>query len=198
MTVAACTLDMTGLGGTLAIPMSTGSLPDTELVSRAKRGDLSAFEALFRKNQGRVYALCLRMVADPARAEDLTQDAFVRAWQKLGSFRGQSAFTTWLHRLAVNVVLGDLRSRKRWEEKTTEIEGHEPNLRAARPRDSVAGIDLESAIATLPSQARLVFLLHDVEGYKHREIGVVLGLAEGTCKAHLHRARNLLKKALNR
>ena len=177
--------------------MSTAALPDDELVTRAKSGELGAFEELFRRNQGRVYAVCLRMVADPARAEDLTQDAFVRAWSKLSSFRGKSAFSTWLHRLAVNVVLGDLRARRRWDESSTSLD-EGTVLAALERRDSVAGVDLEKAIAGLPTQARTVFVLHDIEGYKHREIGQMIGLAEGTCKAHLHRARTLLRKALRR
>ena len=172
-------------------------MSESDLVREAQSGDVGAFEELFRSHQGRVYALCLRMVADPARAEDLTQESFVRAWQKLGSFRAQSAFGTWLHRLSVNVVLGDLRSRKRWESKTDELES-DASLPDVPRRDTLAAIDLELAIAGLPPQARTVFVLHDVEGYKHREIAAMIGLAEGTCKAHLHRARNLLRKALGR
>ena len=198
MTVCSLALGNPALAPAAQMSMSRGSSPEFELVRLAKDGDLAAFEELFRRHQGRIYALCLRMVADPGRAEDLTQDAFVRAWQKLGSFRARSAFGTWLHRLAVNVVLGDLRSRKRWEAKTTDMESAEPALPARPRRDPVAAVDLEQAIAELPPQARTVFLLHDVEGYKHREIGKLIGLAEGTCKAHLHRARNLLRKALKR
>jgi RNA polymerase sigma-70 factor (ECF subfamily) len=195
MTVASLALGSPSLA---QISMSRGLSAESELIRRAKRGDLTAFEELFRLNQGRIYALCLRMVADPGRAEDLTQDAFVRAWQKLGSFRAHSAFGTWLHRLTINVVLGDLRSRKRWESRTSDLESTEPTLSARPRRDSVAAVDLEQAIAALPTQARSVFVLHDVEGYKHREIADMIGLAEGTCKAHLHRARQLLRKRLRR
>jgi len=171
---------------------------DRELVERARRGDVSAFGELFRAHQRRIYALCLRMTADPARAEDLTQDAFVRAWQKLGSFRGRSRFLTWLHRVAVNVVLGDLRSRGRWEARLTELEQPQSEARAAVRRHPEAGIDLERAIGELPPQARMVFVLHDVEGYRHREIAAMSGIAEGTSKAHLHRARRFLREVLKR
>ncbi len=198
MTVCTLAIGNPALAPSSQISMSRGPSAESELIRRAKTGDLAAFEELFRLNQGRIYALCLRMVADPGRAEDLTQDSFVRAWQKLGSFRAQSAFGTWLHRLAVNVVLGDMRSRKRWESRTSDLETAEPVLAAKRRRDPVAAVDLEQAIAGLPQQARRVFVLHDVEGYKHREIADMIGLAEGTSKAHLHRARNLLRKVLKR
>ncbi len=138
------------------------------------------------------------MVADPSRAEDLTQEAFVRAWEKLPSFRGESAFGTWLHRLTVNVVLGRLRSsrRRRGEVMATEELRVVPERGPAR--EPGAGIDLERAIAALPPQARLVFVLHDVEGFRHAEIAGLAGIAEGTSKAHLHRARRLLREALLR
>jgi RNA polymerase sigma-70 factor (ECF subfamily) len=198
MTVYALSIDLSSPGTRFPVAMSQGSSTESELVSRAQRGDLSAFEELFRSHQGRVYAVCLRMVADPGRADDLTQESFIRAWTKLGSFHGRSAFGTWLHRLAVNVVLGEMRSRKRHESRTTELEGTESTVPALPARDSVAGVDLEKAISGLPRQARSVFVLHDVEGYRHREIAELLGLAEGTCKAHLHRARMLLRKVLKR
>lgn len=173
-------------------------MTEADLVRRAQRGDVAAFEALFRQFQGRIYALCLRMLADPSRAEDMTQESFVRAWQKIGSFKGRSAFGTWLHRLSVNVVLGDLRSSKRWESRTSALETTEAVIAAKPRRDPLAAVDLEQAISGLPPQARTVFVLHDVEGYKHREIAAMIGLAEGTCKAHLHRARKLLRKALGK
>ncbi len=198
MTTCALAAGIVTPGQTLPFTVRRGALSEAELVREAQSGEVGAFEQLFRTHQGRIYALCLRMVADPARAEDLTQESFVRAWRKLGSFRGKSAFGTWLHRLAVNVVLGDLRSRKRWESRTDELESSEPGLPAPPRRDTLAAIDLEQAITGLPPQARTVFVLHDVEGYKHREIATMIGIAEGTCKAHLHRARNLLRKALGR
>jgi RNA polymerase sigma-70 factor (ECF subfamily) len=165
------------------------------LVKRAQRGQIDAFEALYRSHVGRVYAVCRRMCGDPSLAEELAQESFVRAWQKLASFRGESAFSTWLHRLTVNVVLGHLRSRSKaaGQPLGEEIEDRQP-----RGHDSQPGlaIDLERAIAGLPERARTVFVLHDVEGYRHREIAEMAGMAEGTSKAQLHRARRLLREVL--
>jgi RNA polymerase sigma-70 factor (ECF subfamily) len=175
----------------LSDPMS-----EQDLVARAQGGDVTAFENLYRTHVGRVYALCLRMVADPTRAENLTQEAFIRAWQKLRSFRGRSAFATWLHRLTVNTVLGDMRSRGRRRDRDPIEEGLALVPDPRPQRDTAAKIDLEKAIARLPDQARMVFVLHDVEGYQHREIGRLLGIATGTSKAHLHRARRLLREVL--
>ncbi len=165
-------------------------------VAQAQAGDVGAFEELYRQHVGRIHALCLRMCGDAREAEELTQDAFVRAWEKLDSFRGSSAFSSWLHRLAVNVVLGSWRARGRHRERVVAIAdvegsvdpGHEPQPRLA--------MDLESAIAGLPAGARTVFVLHDVEGYRHRDIAELTGLAVGTSKTQLHRARRLLRKAL--
>ncbi|MEO7086049.1 MAG: RNA polymerase sigma factor [Gemmatimonadaceae bacterium] len=172
-------------------------------VARAASGDRIAFERVYRRHVNRVYSLCARMVADRDRAEELTQDVFVRAWEKLGLFRGESSFSTWLHRLTVNVVLNarksDGRSRSRFEETNEEAGG----------MDSMAGVvgsplppgdmlDLEEAIEKLPKGARRVFVLHDVEGYKHEEIAEMLGVTSGATKAQLHRARLLLREAMNR
>lgn len=168
------------------------------LVRRAQEGDVSAFEQLYRENVGRVYALCLRLSADAVRAEEFTQDVFIRAWEKLGSFRGESAFTSWLHRLAVNVVLSQRRSEGRraaHEVTTDDLSYFDGEAKASLPG---VGIDLERAIEMLPPGARTVFVLHDVEGYKHEEIAQLTGRAEGTCKALLHRARKLLREALER
>lgn len=168
-------------------------------VRRAQQGETAAFEQLYHAHVGRVYALCLRLCGDSARAEELTQDVFVRAWEKLESFQGKSAFSTWLHRLAVNVVLGDRRSegvRVHRVFSTDEPEKYEtPSTRASDPGTAM---DLERAIAQLPPGARSVFVLHDVEGYKHEEIAQMQGSAVGTCKAQLHRARRLLREALGR
>lgn len=174
-------------------------MDESELIRLAREGDLTAFETLYRSYAGRIHGLCLRMTRNSERAEELTQESFVRAWEKLASFRGESTFLTWLHRLSVNVVLGDLRARGRWAARFKEIEepGDLPDS-GGGPRPSGTTIDLERAIGALPQQARTVFLLFDVEGYGHREIAEMTGLAEGTSKAHLHRARKLLRKALNR
>src|SRR5688500_15661032 len=157
-------------------------------VALAAAGDRRAFERLYRMHLNRVFSLCMRMAADRARAEELTQDVFVRAWEKLSSFRGESAFTTWLHRLAVNVVLNarktDGRDRTRYG--SIEDEGGED---FAAPATAPPGVrmDLEAAIAKLPPGARKVFVLHDVEGFKHEEIAEMFGVTVGACKAQLHR-----------
>lgn len=168
-------------------------------VRRAQQGETAAFEQLYHAHVGRVYALCLRLCGDPARAEELTQDVFVRAWEKLESFQGKSAFSTWLHRLAVNVVLGDRRSEGvRVHRVFTTDEPEKYELPSTRGSDPGTAMDLERAIAMLPPGARTVFVLHDVEGYKHEEIARMQGSAVGTCKAQLHRARRLLREALGR
>jgi RNA polymerase sigma-70 factor, ECF subfamily len=173
------------------------SQPDQQrLVARAARGDVAAFEELYRLNIGRVYALCLRMSGNRALAEELVQEAFVRAWQKLGSFRGASAFSTWLHRLTVNVVLGHQRSTNRREARVSGLIDDEVPDRVAPEAHPGQTVDLERAIRGLPEGARTVFVLHDVEGFRHREISRLTGIAVGTSKAQLHRARKMLRKAL--
>jgi RNA polymerase sigma-70 factor, ECF subfamily len=170
---------------------------DGDRVRRAAEGDVEAYEMLYRQHVGRVHALCLRMTRDRSEAEELTQETFIRVWERLGSFREESAFSTWLHRVAVNVVVGELRRRGRWRERFLAQDATE--LGVASPAFAPGSdLDLERAIAGLSPQARLVFLLHDVEGYKHAEIAELTGLAVGTSKAHLHRARRLLREELSR
>jgi RNA polymerase sigma-70 factor, ECF subfamily len=166
------------------------------VVQRAKAGDVPAFEQLYRDHVGRIYALCLRLSGDVTRAEELTQDVFVRAWEKLDGFRGDSAFGTWLHRLAINVVLGERRSEGRRAARLVEDETALCSAPAPRASEPGERFDLERAIAALPPGARTVFVLHEVEGYGHAEIAQLTGRAEGTCKALLHRARKLLREAL--
>jgi RNA polymerase sigma-70 factor (ECF subfamily) len=172
-------------------------------VRLAARGDRRAFERLYRENVNRVFSVCARMVGDRTRAEELTQDVFVRAWQKLDQFRGESAFSTWLHRLAVNVVLNDRKSASRESGRMDHgIEDVDvlPQRRTRGPDGDTSpglSIDLEHAIAGLPPGARKVFVLHDVHGYTHEEIAGMLGVTSGGCKAQLHRARMLLREALN-
>ena len=173
----------------------------TDDVALAARGDRRAFERLYRAHVDKVFTLCARMVGDRQRAEELTQDVFVRVWQKLETFRGDSAFGTWLHRMAVNVVLNDRQTEKRRRDKHDDgIEDMDAlpfgDVRAL-PVPGLS-IDLEAAIALLPPGAKKVFVLHDVEGYTHEEIAGVLGVTAGGCKAQLHRARMLLREALNR
>ena len=166
----------------------------------AREGDVGAFERLYRKNVGRVYGLCLRMVADRTLAEDLAQEVFIRAWEKLGTFRGESAFSSWLHRLAVNVVLSRQRSRRRRQSRIVAVENpeeHETPLPPTPRSPAGIGVDLRKAVRGLPEGARRVFLLHDVEGFSHPEIAAMTGIAVGTSKAHLHRARKLIRKALD-
>ncbi len=177
------------------VPRDVDISPDASDVDLARRGDVQAFERLYRTNVGRVYAVCLRMVGDPSLAEDLAQEAFVRAWRKLHTFRGDSAFSSWLHRLAVNVVLSRQRARRRREARLVPVEDPEVHQTPHTPRAG-AGMDLRQAVGTLPPMERRVFVLHDVEGLRHAEIAEALGIAVGTSKAHLHRARKLLRKAL--
>jgi len=171
----------------------------TDTVRRAQAGDQAAFETLYRDHAGRVYALCLRLAADSVRARELTQDVFVRVWEKLPSFRGDSAFSSWLYRLAVNVVFGDQRSGSRRARRVLAFDdaGPEADAETAGPPAGLA-LDLERAIAALPPGARAVFVLHDVEGYEHGEIAALTGIAPGTSKAHLFRARRLLRQWLDK
>jgi RNA polymerase sigma-70 factor (ECF subfamily) len=168
-----------------------------EVIRRAQAGDEDAFHALYREQVGRVYALCLRLTGDRSAAEELTQDVFVRAWQKLRTFRGESAFSTWLYRLATNVALMAQRSRTRRERRVNAVADPAVFDRGVTtsPGDR---LDLEQALARLPRGAREVFVLHDVEGYGHAEIGQMLGIAAGTSKAQLFRARRLLREMLDR
>ena len=166
------------------------------VIERAQRGDADAFEELYHANAGRIYALCLRMSGDAAMAADLTQDVFVRAWSKLGSFRGESEFSTWLRRLAVNHILNELAARKRRQSRIEFTDDLDRFDRGRRMSTEVR-MDLEKAVAALPPGARMVFVLHDVEGYRHEEIARMNGVAVGTVKAQLHRARRLLQKMLS-
>lgn len=189
---------------TAAVPENIGSIVEADDVSAAASGDRSAFERLYRLHTARVYSLCLRMTGSVTTAEELTQDVFVRVWEKLPLFRGESAFTTWMHSLAVNVVLSARKTEALHFGRRAEQGGNVDDETEAW--DSAAGpdkvmfsgerIDIERAIAQLPTGARRVFLLHDVEGYKHEELAGMLGITAGGSKAQLHRARLLLRKAL--
>lgn len=188
---------------TAAIPDNIGSTVEHEDVSAAAAGDRNAFERLYRRHAARVYSLCLRMTGNVTRAEELTQDVFVRVWEKLPLFRGESAFTTWMHTLAVNVVLSARKTEalafgRRAEQGGEDEETETWDATAGPDRVTFTGerIDLERAIARLPAGARRVFVLHDVQGYKHEELAGMLGITAGGSKAQLHRARLLLRKAL--
>jgi len=159
------------------------------LCERAKTGDEAAFEALYRVTVGKIYGLCLRMTADPSLAEDCTQNTYIRAWQKLAEFRGESGITTWLHRIAVNEVLGAHRREKRHRHEQVDV----PTLIG---EGLSVDIDLERAISALPERARQVFVLFGIYGYGHKETASLLEIAEGTSKAHYHQARRLLQGTL--
>jgi len=162
----------------------------------AASGDASAFERLYRTHVARVHSLVRRML-DADEADDVTQDVFIRAWQKLSTFRGESAFGTWLHRLAVNVVLA--RRKSVGVERGRFINEEEPlHGLASRPATPELSMDFEEALASLPEGARQVFVLHDVEGYRHEEIARMLGVVPGTSKSQLHHARMALRRHLDR
>lgn len=185
--------------GVTTLPAATEA-NEGELVARAKKGDHTAYESLYRLNRDRIYGLLWRMSGGQhALAEDLLQEAFVRAWQKLDLFRGDSRFGTWLHRLAVNVALTDRRTRMRMAGKEVPMDEHvdrtaigSHDVRADQQRD------LEQSIAGLPERARTVLVLYDIEGYQHSEIAEMTGMAVGSSKAQLHRARKILREELNK
>ncbi len=183
----------------------SGSSASAELVARAQRGDESAFETLFRQNKQRVYALCLRMIGNTAEAEELTQEAFLQVFRKLHTFRGESAFSTWLHRLSVNTVLMRLRKKTltvtSLEDDSTGDESDEPRKEYGAPDLALTGsidrLHLERAIAQLPPGYKQMFLLHDVQGYEHHEIAEMLGVSIGNSKSQLHKARMRLRQLLH-
>lgn len=189
------------LTAVIASPADARDAPvedERALVNAARGGSVPAFEALYRRHAGRVHGVVARLVGGVGtRAEDLTQEAFVRAWQALPDFRAESAFGTWLHRLAVNTALMDMRSRR----VRAHDEGDDDGLDHAGQGDSAGhatalGMDLQRAVASLPPRARAVLVLYDIEGWKHEEIAAELGMAVGSSKAQLHRARALLRERL--
>jgi RNA polymerase sigma-70 factor (ECF subfamily) len=180
-----------------ALGRETATVVDVESLdaTRAATGDEAAFERLYRRHVARIHTLARRM-AGPDAADDLTQDIFVRAWDKLATFRGDSAFGTWLHRLAVNVVLSRHRSER--NERTWIVDDEVALAMAARATAHPATrMDLDAAIARLPDGARRVFVLHDVEGWTHEEIAEQMGLVPGTSKSQLSRARAALRRMLD-
>jgi RNA polymerase sigma-70 factor (ECF subfamily) len=175
---------------------------DFELAQSASNGDMPSFEEIYRRHHRRVYSICLRMLQNASEAEDLTQDVFIQLYRKIGSFRGDSAFTTWLHRMTVNQVLMHFRKRTVKFEKTTE-EGETPDQivsGTANPEKMriVDKIALDNAIAQLPDGYKNVFVLHDVEGFEHEEVARILGCSVGTSKSQLHKARLKLQKLLKK
>jgi RNA polymerase sigma-70 factor, ECF subfamily len=181
----------------------TQALPDDSAdVALAAAGDRRAFERLYRLHVSRVYTLCARMCGSRSRGEELTQDVFVRAWEKLPQFRGDAQFSTWIHRVAVNIVLTDrkneARNRKRMVEDGSEDGESTPLQKASVTPGYGDRMDITAALEGLPPGARQIFVLHDVEGYKHEEIAEMCGITAGGSKAQLHRARLLLREALTR
>ena len=164
-------------------------------VEQARQGDMAAFEKLYRLNIDRVYGLCLRMTSNASEAEDCAQEAFIQGWSKLDKFRGDSAFGTWMHRVAVNTVLGRMRKSRREQDRIRAVTEVAPAPESIG--DSGGLQDLEKAMDALPRGARHVFVLHAVYGYSHDETGAMLGIAAGTSKAQLHRARRLLAQQLD-
>jgi RNA polymerase sigma-70 factor (ECF subfamily) len=181
-----------------AVPVgaaANAAVGDERLARQAQLGDATAFEALYRAHVGRIHALCLRLAGSRPAAEDLTQEVFVRAWRKLASFRGDAAFGTWLYRLALNVVVSELRSGRAPANAALTDDPAALERLSSSPRPDVA-LDLERAIAALPAGARMVFVLHDVVGWRHEEIARALEIAVGTARVHLHHARARLREVL--
>lgn len=183
----------------------TSEMTEAEAIRLAQQGDAGAFDRIYRLHSRRVYALCLRMVGNTAEAEDLTQDAFLQLFRKIGTFRGESAFSTWLHRLAVNVVL--MKLRKKTLPETSLEESTDPEDESSGPRREIGAPDLlltgsidrvhlERAIEQLPPGYRQVFVLHDVQGYEHNEIARLMECSIGNSKSQLHKARMRLRELL--
>lgn len=182
-------------------PVVTGRREDAELVERCRQGDLAAFEEIYAAHAGRLYSLACRMLGNAADAEDLLQEIFLSAHRKLDSFRGDSALGTWLYRLAMNQCLDYLRSRTARTNQVTGALDDEFGLDDAGSRrlaeQTVSRVDLERALARLPEGCRAAFVLHDVQGLEHREVAEILGVAEGTSKSQVHKARLRLRAMLS-
>lgn len=183
-----------------------GELPEAEAIRLAQQGDAGAFERLYQLHNRRVYSLCLRMVSNTAEAEDLTQEAFLQLFRKIATFRGESAFSTWLHRLAVNVVLMKLRRKSGTETSLEQVT--EPDEESGSPRRDFGGpdirlsgsidrVNLQRAVDQLPPGYKAVFVLHDVQGYEHNEIAEIMGCSIGNSKSQLHKARMRLRGLLH-
>lgn len=187
--------------------LTPNGLSLSETIRLAQRGDAAAFENVYQAHSRRVYALCLRMVGNPAEAEDLTQEAFLQMYRKMQTFRGESSFSTWLHRVTVNIVLMKLRRKKHAEvslEEGTERDEDSTSVRSEfgeadlRLTGSIDRINLQRAIEQLPPGFKSIFILHDIQGYKHHEIGEILGCSAGNSKSQLHKARMRLRALLKR
>jgi RNA polymerase sigma-70 factor, ECF subfamily len=190
-----------------ANPVETTELTDADVVRLAQQGDSTAFERIYRMHNRRVHALCLRMAGNPAEAEDLTQDVFLQLFRKIGTFRGESAFSTWLHRMSVNIVLMRFRKRPKGETSLDTITN--PEEESSRPPQEFGGPDLrlngvidrvtlQAAINELAPGYRAMFILHDIQGYKHEEIAQMFGCSAGNSKSQTHKARIQLRQSLQK
>jgi RNA polymerase sigma-70 factor, ECF subfamily len=187
------------------IVMLASAMSETEAIDRAKQGDRECFEFLYKLHKRRVYSLCLRMIGDVEAAEDFTQEAFLQLYRKIATFRGESAFATWLHRLTVNIVLMHVRKRRvpevSLEETLVPIEDDGPQRNFGSEDQVLTGsidrVNLERVVESLAPGYRIIFVLHDVEGYEHQEIAEMLGCSIGTSKSQLHKARMTLRQQLN-
>ncbi len=180
-------------------PIEDARMGDVELAARVVDGDRGAFEVLYNLHASRVFNLAWRMLGNDADAEDALQEVFLQAYRRMGTYKGEAALGTWLYRLAVNQCLDRLRSRAGHEQRKTESleDAGDGPLSRGRPTEAVVSrLDLERAIAQLPDGARAAFVLHDVEGFDHREVGALLGVAEGTSKSQVHKARLRLREWL--
>ncbi len=178
----------------MAVLDNSGTTDEADWIARAQQADMGAFERLYRMHIDKVYGLCLRMTGNVAEAEDCAQEAFIQAWNKLDKFRGDSAFATWLHRIAVNSVLGRIRKSKREQDRIQAVGAKAESPAAVADTGEMR--DLAEAVDRLPEGARNVFVLYAVYGYSHEEAAKMLGIAPGTSKAQLHRARRLLAQQL--
>jgi len=177
--------------------MTVSPATDLDLAARAQSGDIQAFESLYRQHAARIYTLACRMAGSPEDGEDLLQEIFLQAYRKLGTYKGDAALGTWLYRLALNHCLDYVRSRQAKMAKLTETLDADTSYQPAAPRDTpIARIDLDRAVGRLPDGCREAFVLHDVEGFDHKEVGELLGIAEGTSKSQVFKARAKLRRML--
>ncbi|MCS5577449.1 MAG: RNA polymerase sigma factor [Alteromonas macleodii] len=168
-----------------------GNKSENELISKAKKGDKQAFRSLYDEYIGRVYALCYRLTGEKGMAEDASQEVFIQLWKKLGNFDGQSQFSTWLHSVTANITISYMRKQKGWVQRMFNLESSGINEMPAE--ENSTDVDLEALVIRLPERARMVFVLHAIEGYRHEDIASMLNMAVGSSKAQFFRAKQLLK-----
>ena len=168
-----------------------GNKSENELISKAKKGDKQAFRSLYDEHIGRVYALCYRLTGEKGMAEDASQEVFIQLWKKLGNFDGQSQFSTWLHSVTANITISYMRKQKGWVQRMFNLESSGINEMPAE--ENSTDVDLEALVIRLPERARMVFVLHAIEGYRHEDIASMLNMAVGSSKAQFFRAKQLFK-----